>query len=473
MDPTSYFCNHFKSKYEIMAGTSVMWSHRLKVQVHEFSKGICFKPQTVYGSFKVRTETGHVKCGIAERYNVKGKITWYKDCHSIQGPKYVMIHRELAIIGVNQQDAGYYTCQFTHEHNGTLYNVTQTKMMTVKAPSATLFPVIASPKNGTIEVVLGSSLNITCSAFLGYGKQIFDFLWWEVNGVRVGKENSSRFVIRTDRSTFNESYTSAVLTISEVRKEDLLSNFVCTALNSLGWEESIVRLTEKATDIRTYLCTSFFILVNMVILILVVCKFFRVDAVLLYRDVFQPIRSTDDGKMYDAYVIFARKYHIYDDTNDPVQYFVYNILLDVLEKKCGFTLYVQGRNLLPGEDMSTAADWAISKSRRLILILSSELVEAEEIAIEQQFGLYSALVSSDLKVIVIEMEKIGDESKLQESLRHIIKKKGTIKWQSCKASDKMSLKSRFWKQVRYEMPGRKSPPSNTTALKDKPMDLPE
>lgn len=435
--------------------TSELWRQGYQLHVHEFSTGLCYNQKMLYHPKVEDKATAEITCTAAENYRVKGPVKWYKNCHPIHGHKYFMKGTELVVKELTKEDEGIYTCKFTHDHDGREFNVTQSRRLQVEAPSATTFPVFATPRNRTIEVKLGSSINITCSAFHGYFKQIADFVWWEVNRTSVKKLNSSRFCVHTERSV-NESYTTAILTITEIQKEDFISNFTCSAMNSKGWTESSVTLIIKVKDFKKYIWMCFVIFKIIIFLMILLWKFYRVDAVLMYRDVFQPLRSKDDGKIYDAYVIYARKSQTGENETDPVEYFVYNILLDVLENKFGYTLYVHGRNPQPGEEISTAADWSISKSRRIILILTSKLVESEEFAIEQQIGFYSALVSNNLKVIIIEMEEIEDDSKLQESLKHIIKKRGTIKWESGNSANVKSSKSTFWKHVRYQMPGRKS-----------------
>lgn len=55
-----------------------------------------------------------------------------------------------------------------------------------------------------------------------------------------------------------------------------------------------------------------------------------------------------DGKVYDAYVIF-QKDNLDEITGRKVAYFVNKVLPAVLENACGFKLYIQGRDDLPGE----------------------------------------------------------------------------------------------------------------------------
>ncbi|NXG65322.1 ILRL1 protein, partial [Hemiprocne comata] len=162
-----------------------------------------------------------------------------------------------------------------------------------------------------------------------------------------------------------------------------------------------------------------------------------------------------DGKIYDAYVIYPKS-----RTNEAnfVEYFVYQIMPDILESKCGYNLCICGRDIYPGEETASAIEKRMQKSRRLIILLTHHLTNCKEPAYDQHIALYNALIQNDTKVILLEMETIETYEKLQESLRFIIKKQGTIKWKEEHTVHPQSPKSRFWKQVRYHMPLRLKPP---------------
>ncbi|NXU74380.1 ILRL1 protein, partial [Oreotrochilus melanogaster] len=157
-----------------------------------------------------------------------------------------------------------------------------------------------------------------------------------------------------------------------------------------------------------------------------------------------------DGKIYDAYVIYPPNHN---SEANFVEYFVYQIMAEILENKCGYKLCIYGRDIYPGEDTASAIEKRMQKSRRLIILLTHQLINCEEPAYDQHIALYKALIQKDTKVILLEIEEIGVYEQLQESLRFIIKQQGTIKWKKQHTGYPQSPSSKFWKQVRYHMPG--------------------
>lgn len=102
----------------------------------------------------------------------------------------------------------------------------------------------------------------------------------------------------------------------------------------------------------------------------------------------------------------------------------------------------------------------MQKSRRLIILLTHQLIDCTEHAYDQHIALYNALIQNNTKVILLEMETIGTYEKLQESLRYIINQQGTVKWKKEDTVHPQSYNSKFWKQVRYHMPLKASYSAN-------------
>uniref|UniRef100_A0A8C6XE28 Interleukin 18 receptor 1 n=1 Tax=Naja naja TaxID=35670 RepID=A0A8C6XE28_NAJNA len=156
------------------------------------------------------------------------------------------------------------------------------------------------------------------------------------------------------------------------------------------------------------------------------------------------ILSVSDGKIYDAYVLYPKISSQAD--------FVLKVLPDVLEKQCGYSLFIPGRDDLPGKALLNVVDETITQSRRLIMILVPGLPSLEE-APEQYIAVYHALIPDGMKTILIEMSKTKDYSHMPESIRYIKQKQGAIRWKGdIMKKDSSSANSSFWKKVRYRMP---------------------
>ncbi|XP_024059984.2 interleukin-1 receptor-like 1 [Terrapene carolina triunguis] len=455
-DSGNYTCVTHYSNYTKQSTVSVM------VYLHK--QGICFPSQIRYPNDTGTLTSGRIVCPTIDNYEKATIVKWYKDCKPLQGPreKYSMGERYLFIKRPQKTDEGHYTCYFTCIHSGNVYNVSATRPFIVKEEvSSPIPPQIQYPAdNAVIQVEFGSPVNISCGALLGIGKQNIAVVTWEVNGIKAEYLNTSRFhedhqfCMGRDREYYGES----ILTIEEVKEEDLLSNFTCIALNEIDHVMLTVTLQLKVPckgdNHSTYTTIGILVLLSIIALLLILYQFFRIDIVLLCQQICKPYKTQDDGKIYDAYVIYPK-----NRTNEAnfVEYFVHQILPDVLENKHGYKLCIYGRDMLPGEDAANALEMRIQKSRRLIIILTPQLIQCEEIGYEHQIALYSVLIQNNIKVILLEMETIGNYAGLQESLRYIIKQQGTIKWKEKHKECPHASNSKFWKLVRYHMPLRHKP----------------
>ncbi|XP_021780828.1 interleukin-1 receptor-like 1 isoform X2 [Papio anubis] len=414
---------------------------------------------TVSGSEK----NSKIYCPTIDLYNWTAPLEWFKNCQALQGSRYKAHKSFLVIDNVMTDDAGDYTCKFIHSENGANYSVTATRPFTVKDEQGfSLFPVIRAPAhNETKEVEIGA--------------QFLAAVQWQLNGNKITHFGEPR--IQQEEGQ-NQSFSNGlacvnmVLRIADVKEEDLLLRYDCLALNLHGLRRHTIRLSRKnpidhqSTYCIIAVCSVLLMLINILVIIL---KTFWIEATLLWRDIAKPYKTRNDGKLYDAYVIYPRNYTSSTDGASRVEYFVHQILPDVLENKCGYTLCIYGRDMLPGEDVVTAVETNIRKSRRHIFILTPQITHSEEFAYEQEVALHSALIQNDSKVILIEMEALSEldmlqAEALQDSLRHLMEVQGTIKWREDHIANKRSLNSKFWKHVRYQMPVPSKMPRKASSL---------
>ncbi|CAB1347228.1 unnamed protein product [Coregonus sp. 'balchen'] len=140
----------------------------------------------------------------------------------------------------------------------------------------------------------------------------------------------------------------AILTIDTVTMMDHQSQFKCVAMNDQKWISAVVSLKPKGlTETSSY------------------------DAYVVYQ-----IDGVDKGM------------------EEKVCQFVSSILPTVLEQKCGFRLFINGRDDLPG--IGSGGQWGYSSS----------LTPAEDY--DCQVGLHQALVHSAMSVLLIQLGDMGE-----------------------------------------------------------------
>uniref|UniRef100_A0A8C5F1P1 Interleukin 1 receptor like 2 n=1 Tax=Gopherus evgoodei TaxID=1825980 RepID=A0A8C5F1P1_9SAUR len=177
---------------------------------------------------------------------------------------------------------------------------------------------------------------------------------------------------------------------------------------------------------------------------------------LYYKRVSCSFFIASDGKIYDAYVMYPKPNGvrcIYTLNN-----FVLRILPEVLEIQCGYNLFILGRDDLLGEAVVNVIDETIKQSRRLMIILESEALSYNvlEDTFEQQLAVYNALIRDEIKIILIELDKIQDNTNMPESIKYIKQKHGAIRWKGDFTEKSHSANTKFWKNVRYQMPLRQT-----------------
>ncbi|KAG2456609.1 TNIK kinase, partial [Polypterus senegalus] len=129
-----------------------------------------------------------------------------------------------------------------------------------------------------------------------------------------------------------------------------------------------------------------------------------INTSILKQGRFDMTNKESDGKTYDAYVVYSKN-NPWAPSNKAAQ-FALQVLPHVLEKKCGYKLFIFGRDELPGEAVTDVVLKNIQKSRRLIFIYASKLYDEYDplVLFELHTGLYDALICNKVKVILIELE---------------------------------------------------------------------
>ncbi|XP_055983730.1 interleukin-1 receptor-like 1 [Sorex fumeus] len=449
----------------------------VNVTIYEKKPGCNVPNQLLYHLTTGSEKDSRISCPTIKMFNWTAPIEWLKNCKTLQGPRYHAHLNYLFIEDATSKDTGDYTCKFIHNENGVNYTVTATTLFKFEEkPGLIMYPEILAPaKNETKEVEIGGTIQLNCTACFGRNSWSMAVVKWYVNSSDIKNFSKARFQEGQEKyesSSNNMTCMKKDLRIVDVKEEDLLLKYECLASNVRGLRYRTIRLREKKPidhQSTYYILTGFITLLMLIIILVIMLKVFWIEVILLWRDIIRPYKIRNDGKFYDAYVIYPRNYKSSPKRNDSVEYFVHQILPDVLENKCGYNLCIYGRDMLPGEDVAIAVENNIRKSRCHIFILTPQMLHSEEFAYEQEIALHCSLIQNDAKVILIEMEALSNSlelqfGQLQDSLQHLVKMQGTIKWKEGCIANRSSLNSKFWKHVRYRMPLPSKLPTKTSSV---------
>ncbi|XP_043851199.1 LOW QUALITY PROTEIN: interleukin-1 receptor-like 2 [Dromiciops gliroides] len=401
--------------------------------------------------------TGILVCHIITFPNSTFSPTqWYKECKPIgDKEKYVPKKFYLLIKNTSTENAGTYLCRTKLTYMGKHYDILNRISTTLwDQVEGSKEPEIIYPRNNSIEVQLGSPLIIDCN--IKDGKENLNHRSWKVNDTLVDFLNSNRIKEGTESNvSCGEKciFYTVNISFSEVRQEDYNRPFICMS----GSAAAFIMLKHPAPDIQRYLIGGSIVVLGMIMFIMCTYHIVKVDVVLWYRSTFHSTLSKEDGKLYDAYVLYPKPKT--ESQSQDMNILVLKILPEVLERQCGYRLFIFGRDDLPGQAVANVIDENIKLSRRLIIILVSESssygllknMSAEQITI------YNALIQEGMKVILIELEKIQDYTDMPESIKYLKQKHGVLRWRGGYTEGLQSAKAKFWKNVRYHMPPKRSP----------------
>ncbi|XP_042620297.1 interleukin-1 receptor-like 2 isoform X1 [Cyprinus carpio] len=418
------------------------------------------------------TSTKELFCFLPHIFEIdpQAQVTWRNNCHPLN-----VTNSKVFPINRDQDKVGLYTCFVSFTFEGKNYSAAQTtEIYKHSSDYVVTKPKIIYPKEEIQKVTLGESYTIKCKALAGKNDNGETFIYWLSDSESLDLNYDFSIVEEGD-----QKYMLSVLNITEVTEEYLYINFTCVVLHPAGSDFGKVFLIPASQNER-----YFWIGLGLVALLILLCAvvfLFRVDLVLAYRAVCSSAAVSSDGKLYDAYVCCL---HGDQHCSSSATKFALDFLPAVLEDLYGYKLFISGRDELPGEAVHEVIADIMSRSRRLIIVLTSQscvspqtdatksllpdklpisdhdvqlketTTSSDQIwaAYEQRVGLYDALVKQGLKVILVQVEDGVEEALLPESLQYISRTKGILKWRP-NASERVNKS--FWKYMRYRMPPAK------------------
>ncbi|CDQ62025.1 unnamed protein product [Oncorhynchus mykiss] len=442
--------------------------------VNQINPEECGRPQNEVEQVLTNTASAFLSCPLSDQIRKVDNysIQWYKGCERIVEDDplwdrftYVSDGQKLLVAQVRPEDHGFYTCTMTFDLEGLSGRISETFVGTVKKEYC-LVPKVVEPANKIIKADLGSSFSKMCRVFvLSVGGQCVD-LNWIARDDNI-PENVSERVFQESQSEWREEEKTAVwierqLNFLEVEEEDFYIDYTCQTWSDRGYYSA--SFTLHPTD-PNYLLPIGVLLTSLVLMFtvsVVIYHRFKIDIVLSFRRMFPFLytNTESDGKLYDAYVAYP---HLSGSVaSGEVEMFALHTLPQVLEGRCGYRLFILGRDSLPGDAVVDAVEESMWASRRLLLVYTGSTSDVLETwkSFERQMAMHRALLEGSLKVVLVELEEITPTQLafFPESVRHLRERQGAVCWWKRSSpsfsSPSHSSSSHFWKELRYYMPVR-------------------
>uniref|UniRef100_A0A673X7E9 Interleukin-1 receptor type 1-like n=1 Tax=Salmo trutta TaxID=8032 RepID=A0A673X7E9_SALTR len=462
------------------------------------------------------TATSFLNCPLSDHIREVDNysIQWYKDCEPIvkDDPLWnrfsYVSHNAMELLQVEMvtlEDHAFYTCTMTFTLEGLSGRISETINGLVNGEYCCS---LIHDANKELNVCpLGSSFSKMCRVFVpSVGNKHCANLNWISRENSISKNVSERVFQESQRGNLSEEkegiWLELNLTFLMVEEEDFYINYTCKVSSDRGSPSA--SFTLQPTDPNNLLPIG--VLLTSLVLVftvsVVIYHRFKIDIVLSLRRMFLLLyTNTDsDGKLYDAYVAYPRLFGDGDGGRacGKAEMFALHTLPQVLEGKCGYRLFILGRDSLPGEAVVDAVEKSMLASRRLLLVYSgstfcsgghsdssSGVLEAWQ-SFESQTAMHRALLEGSLKVVLVELEEVTPTqlALFPESVRHLRERQGAVCWWKSSrtrrtkglrcgrwrkeeveekrgelaspplSSPSLFLSSRFWKELRYYMPVR-------------------
>ncbi|XP_007570725.1 PREDICTED: interleukin-1 receptor accessory protein [Poecilia mexicana] len=344
---------------------------------------------------------------------------------------------------------GLYICTVRYQRRGGSLSFTRSiKVSGIYPTTLSKDPTILHPTNGKVFPVRTSSdVHLTCRGLLPF---IIDKpereIWWTVDGKRVEQLNDGRF--SQTNSTIDDHRdlkAETILNIRDVQSEDLQRNFTCSVRNARGSMARWVQLEEEVSLPSVELGCGLGVTLVLMLLLFVVYHVFWLELLLLYRSWFGTDERHTDDKEFDVYISYAR--------NSEEEQFVLSTLRSVLENELGYSVCIFDRDSLPGGTITDETLSFVARSRRLLVVVSPGYAsQGSQALLELKAGIDSMALGGHLRVILVQYRPVQRQSLVRE-LRRARVALALVRWQGDKSKE---LTSRFWKQLRVELPVRRA-----------------
>ncbi|XP_072291800.1 single Ig IL-1-related receptor-like [Eucyclogobius newberryi] len=360
------------------------------------------------------------------------QLTWLKDCVQLDSQTEKSF---LEFLTVNVEDQGNYTCVKRNDSS-----VSSTVRLIVKERNCSKEPEFI-PDGGrmTLRRTVGETVNMNCTALLLWHRRdphCNIAMHWSKNGQNI--THHPLLTISVWAVGPGQLMVSSQLEITVENQEDA-GLYTCTVRNASM--EFSVQLIQFHPNHTAAVIGAVVVLALLGIAALVYVKC-HLNIKMWYKNIYGDYELSD-GKVYDAYISYVN--------NDYDRKFVNFILKPHLENKSGFKVHLNENDILPGVEPSAELIMNMSRSRRLIVVLSYAYLEQDWCNSNFKQGFQQLLELCPQPILILldgQSKRFRPEVKLELSEHQPCLT--ILTWRH----NSVTPSSVFWKELSLAMPRR-------------------
>ncbi|KAF7224261.1 single Ig IL-1-related receptor isoform X2 [Nothobranchius furzeri] len=361
------------------------------------------------------------------------QLTWLKDCQQLQkqvGKNF------LEFTSVSIKDEGNYTCM--QEGNGTALFTVRLKVKDSRCSQAPVFKTNGGPTK--LWRKTGSSVVLNCTALLLWDPsedRCETTLLWSKAGQSL-TNHTGLFHNTSSWSPANgQLIVSSLLEITFIEPEDF-GLYSCTSRN-LSSYFSIQNSSSPSHTAAVSAAITLLLLLGVAALVYTRC---HLNFKLWYKNSYGDF-ELNDGKLYDAYISYVN--------NDYDRKFINFILKPHLENKSGYKVHLNENEILPGSEPSAELLVNMSRSRRLIVLLSHAYLQQDWCTMNFRQGLLHLLELCQQPILImLEGQPRCMNQEVREQLAEHQHRLTILTWRQ----NSVTPSSVFWKELALAMPRR-------------------
>lgn len=358
-------------------------------------------------------------------------LTWQKDCQQLPAQEEKAY---LEFASLTFEDQGNYTC--VQQGNST---ASFTVRLIIKESQCSKVPEFKP--NGcqtTLWRDVGSTVTLNCTAHLLWDpieEHCDNTLHWSKDGQPLTNQTLYTQNTTSWSPVAGQLMVSSLLVIT-LREEDDFGLYSCTVRNA-SLDFSLHNSSSPSHTAAVIAAITFLLLLALAAAVYSKCY---LNIKLWYRNSYGDY-ELNDGKLHDAYISYVN--------NDHDRKFVNFILKPHLENKNTYKLHLNDNDILPGCEPSAELLMNVSRSRRLIVLLSHAYLEQDWCTNNFRQGLLHLLELCQQPILImLEGQSKRMRPEVKQQLSEQQHRLTILTWKH----NSVTPSSVFWKELALAMP---------------------